>query len=180
MAQTALSSYPDLFVANLASINKCVAPETLDAVFDRPGRAVAYGSNISASSKSSFSRGECTGKGRTIALTSALPASSPSFGGSGSSGNNGQWQGGNANQQQQSSASNSTGDDGQWHPDMYGESTDSQQTSSQHQHTSSQSQQAPSQPQQASAADPQPVDAQSGQAPSPEVEKELNAYLASL
>jgi hypothetical protein len=168
VAQAALSSYPDLFVANLASINKCVAPETFNVVFDDPRRAVAYGDKVCASSKPSFGRGACTGRGRPTAPTTVLSVSPPPPGGSGSSSNS-----------LQSSTSASGGNDGQWHPDLHGGSTNTQQTSSQHQHTSSQPQQALNQPQRAKA-DLQPVDVQSGLAPCPEVEKELNAYLASL
>jgi hypothetical protein len=89
-AQVALSSYPDLFVANLESINKCVAPETYNVVFDNPGRTVEYGDSVSASSKASFGKGICVGSGHISAPTSSSSGSPPLSGGSSSSGNN--WQ----------------------------------------------------------------------------------------
>jgi hypothetical protein len=141
-AQAALSPYPDLFVANLERINECVAPETFDVLFDNPGRAVVYGDNISPSSKPSFSKGACTGKGRTTAPSTSLSASSLASGGSSSSGDTGQWQGGGATQEQQSSASSTSGNDGRWHPELYGGSANSQQSSSQLQQAQSQPQQA--------------------------------------
>ncbi|KAF2800746.1 lytic polysaccharide monooxygenase, partial [Melanomma pulvis-pyrius CBS 109.77] len=48
-AQAALRSLPDLYVANLASINSCKTVETVDQVFDNPGADVAYGDNVSPS-----------------------------------------------------------------------------------------------------------------------------------
>ncbi|KAH7382159.1 hypothetical protein BKA66DRAFT_418321, partial [Pyrenochaeta sp. MPI-SDFR-AT-0127] len=42
-AQAVLSSYPDLFVANLASINDCKTKETFDVVFGDPGNDVVFG-----------------------------------------------------------------------------------------------------------------------------------------
>src|SRR5690242_10993872 len=58
-AQAALSSYPDLFVANLAKINDCKTKETVDVVFGNPGKDVTYEDNESSSAKPSYKRGEC-------------------------------------------------------------------------------------------------------------------------
>lgn len=97
-AAKALARYPDLFVANLADINSCKIPETTDAIFDNPGKDVSYGDGDSASTKSSFSRGQCTGKGSKSAGSkdtsssnsggqwSAPVQSTPSQGGGQSSG----------------------------------------------------------------------------------------------
>ncbi|KAF2829651.1 hypothetical protein CC86DRAFT_435488, partial [Ophiobolus disseminans] len=41
-AQTALSSYPELFVANLAGVNDCVTKETVDVILDSPGADVDF------------------------------------------------------------------------------------------------------------------------------------------
>ncbi|KAF2036165.1 hypothetical protein EK21DRAFT_52581 [Setomelanomma holmii] len=94
-AQSALASYPNLFVANLASINDCVTKETTDVVFDNPGRSVDFGDEESGSAAPSFKKGECTGKGSKSAgsstsSSSSAPPSSPQ--GSSSSGSSGQWQ----------------------------------------------------------------------------------------
>jgi hypothetical protein len=183
VAQAALSSYPDLFVANLARINNCVAPETFDVVFDSPGRSITYGDNVSRSSKPSFGNGTCTGKGRTTAPTTALSVAPPPSGGASSSGDNGQWQGGGANQHQSSTSDSGSvsSNDGQWHPDLYGGSKGSRQTSSKPQQAANQPQQAATPPQQPPQADSQPSYTHAdGQKPDPKVEKELNAYLASL
>jgi hypothetical protein len=107
----------------------------------------------------------------------------PPSGGSGSSGNNGQWQRGNVDQHKSSISDSGSvsNNDGQWHSELYGGSTSSQQASSKPQQASSKPQQAETQAQQPPQTDSQPSYTQAdGQKPDPKVEKELNAYLASL
>jgi hypothetical protein len=62
-AQAALSSYPPLFVANLKSVKDCITKETMDVVFDDPGKTVAFAHGENASAKPSFGSGQCTGRG---------------------------------------------------------------------------------------------------------------------
>ncbi|KAF1836890.1 hypothetical protein BDW02DRAFT_203230 [Decorospora gaudefroyi] len=165
VAQASLATYSDMFVANLASINKCVAPETYDVVFDNPGRggAVAFGDGITASSKPSFKRGACIGKGHTRASTSSDSVSAPPSGGPDPGGDDGQWHGGNTTPQPQSTGASSSPNDEQWHPELYG------------------GQQTPSQLQQSHKAILQLVGTQGNdQQYDSKVKKELDAYLAEL
>ncbi|PVH99898.1 lytic polysaccharide monooxygenase, partial [Periconia macrospinosa] len=48
-AQARLSHLPDMFVANLKSINDCTTKETVDVNFDDPGRSVNYGDGMKPS-----------------------------------------------------------------------------------------------------------------------------------
>ncbi|KAE8846256.1 hypothetical protein HRS9139_00823 [Pyrenophora teres f. teres] len=170
-AQAALASYPDLFVANLAGINNCVAPETYDVVFGDPGRAVQFGDNVGAASKPTFQRNTCTGKGHTSAGASsgsALSPPPPSSSVSSTGGDDGQWHGGDSRQQQSSTASSSTvtGKDRKYNPSIHG-STTGEKTPS------------PSLALQQNSL--QPVDVQQGnKQPDAQVQKELKAYLARL
>jgi hypothetical protein len=105
-AQSALSSYPPLFVANLANINSCKTQETQDVVFDSPGKSVVYADSASRSSTSTFAKGKCVGKGSA--------ASSPKVNDSPSSPEV------NDPPTPSSASSNKcTPEDGQWHPDCY-------------------------------------------------------------
>lgn len=119
-AQAALRSLPDLYVANLASINSCKTVETVDPVFDNPGADVAYGDDISPSyskTPGKSNKNQCTGLGRESAGYSTSPSTSSPSGSSG--GDNGQWYGGDnsqvTNANGKTSNSISGGDDGQWH-----------------------------------------------------------------
>jgi len=114
-AQTALAGYPDLFVANLRKVNGCVVKETMDVVFDDPGRSVSFGNGVKGTSTPSFKRGVCTGSGMESAGSSASSSMSSNGGWKESSSSNGKdwsWQGGDPSSQ---SPSQSQGDDGQWH-----------------------------------------------------------------
>ena len=169
VAQAALASYPDLFVANLPGINTCVAPETHNVVFGDPGRAVQFGDDVGAVSKPTFQRNACTGKGHTSVSTSSDSTSPPpSSSGSSTSGDDGQWHGSDSTQQQ-SPASSSIAvavNDGKSNPGLYVSTTGHQTPSS-------------SQASQKNTL--QPVDVQQGgKQLDEEVEKELNAYLAQL
>ncbi|PZD27799.1 PGA2 domain containing protein [Pyrenophora tritici-repentis] len=171
VAQAALASYSDLFVANLAGINTCVAPETHDVVFGDPGRAVQFGDNVGAASKPTFQRNACTDKGHTSAGTSSDSASSPSPPSSSVSstgGDDGQWHGGDSTQQQSSTASSSivAANDGKYNPVM---------------HASTTGQKTPSPSLALQQNNLQAVDVQQGnKQPNAQVQKELNAYLARL
>jgi len=165
VAQAALASYPDLFVANLASINTCVAPETHDVVFGDPGRAVQFGDDVGSTSKPTFQRKACTGKGHMSASTSsgsASPPSSPSNSSSSTGGEDGKWHGGDPTQQQPPASSSNTviANDGKYNTGIH-KNTASQKT-----------------PQQNSLG---PVEVQQGnKQPSGQVQQELDAYLAAL
>ncbi|KAF2847150.1 lytic polysaccharide monooxygenase [Plenodomus tracheiphilus IPT5] len=115
-AQSLLASYPDLFVANLKNVNSCTVKETIEVVFDNPGRAVSFGNGASGSSLPSFKRGMCTGAGLSSADSSAYSSTSSTGGwkesSSSSGGQDWTWKGGDSSGQ---STSNSQGDDGQWH-----------------------------------------------------------------
>jgi len=171
VAQAALASYPDLFVANLASINTCVAPETHDVVFGDPGRAVQFGDDIGSTSKPTFQRNACIGKGHmsaSISSGSASPPSSPSNSGSSTGGDDGQWHGGDSMQQQPPASLSRTviANDGKYNPGIH-KSTASQKTPS-----------ASQTPLQNSLG---PVDVQQGnKQPNGQVQQELDAYLAAL
>jgi hypothetical protein len=140
-AQAALKKLPDLYVANLASINSCRVTETQDAIFDNPGADVAYGDGLTASSAATGTgkKSACTGQGReTVGGASALASESPSsppaepsvpkegtYGNDGGSyGDDGKWHG-----DSDTSKPNVNGDsarpvacnDGQWHPECYGQ-----------------------------------------------------------
>jgi hypothetical protein len=77
VAQAALASYPTLFVANLEGLNKCVAKEMMDVVFNARGKTVAFANGENASAKSSFENGQCIGRGSDDAGSSASSSSSP-------------------------------------------------------------------------------------------------------
>jgi hypothetical protein len=63
-AQAALARLPDLYVANLKSINDCMTKETTDPVFENPGDDVIYGDDVSPASASSGDQSQCIGVGR--------------------------------------------------------------------------------------------------------------------
>jgi hypothetical protein len=167
-AVKALSKFPELFVANLADINSCKIQETTNAIFDDPGKDVSYGGGDSSSMKSSFAKGQCTGK-------PSKNAGSKDTSSSNSGGGEGQWTA-------PAKTSTQSGDcaakmaSGQWHPECSG---------SQNQGT--QQQQQPSPQDQASKQSPQlqkpTQDAQkkvSKGKPNTRVQQELDAYLATL
>jgi hypothetical protein len=173
-AQSALSSYPSLFVANLKSINDCVTKETQDIIFDAPGKDVAFADGKSGSVPASFGDGKCTGKGSDSAGSSSSSSSSPPP----PSGNNGQWNGGSQSQPSSSQSSSSLScanvGDGQWHPECYSGQKASSDTS------------APAKPVSKKASAPQAPslqtaqDASTGKQPSKKVEKELDEYATGL
>ncbi|KAI8935020.1 hypothetical protein NX059_008685 [Plenodomus lindquistii] len=115
-AQSLLAGYPDLFVANLKNVNSCTIKETVDAIFDNPGRAVSFGDGASESSSPSFKRGMCTGAGLSSADSSAYSSTSSTGGWKESKNKDGgqdwMWQGGDSSGQSKSEAQ---GDDGMWH-----------------------------------------------------------------
>jgi hypothetical protein len=173
-AQSALSSYPSLFVANLKSINDCETKETQDVMFDAPGKDVAFADGKSRSVAPSFGDGKCTGKGGDSAGSSSSSSSSPPP----PSGNNGQWNSGSPSQpsSSQSSLPSSCANvgDGQWHPECYSGQKASSDTS------------APVKPVSKKASAPQAPsqqavqDATTGTQPSTKVEKELDEYSTGL
>jgi hypothetical protein len=79
-AQAALAGLPDLYVANLKSINDCMTKETTDSVFDNPGDDVIYGDDVSPASASSGDQSQCIGVGRKPSddVSSSSSPSSPS------------------------------------------------------------------------------------------------------
>jgi hypothetical protein len=178
-AQSALSSYPPIFVANLAKINDCVTKETQDVTFDAPGKDVAFADGKSRSAAPSFNQGKCTGRGSDGAGSSSSSSSSPPP----PSGNNVQWNGGSQGQPSSSQSSPSSPcanvGDGQWHPECYNQPTGQKAITDSS---------APAKPvvQKASAPAPKAQtqqtvqDLTTGKQPSPKVEKELDAYLATL
>ena len=130
-AQAALANLPDLYVANLPSINSCKVPETTDANFDNPGHDVVHLGDSESLSFSKRAPGACTGIGHTSAPGSSSSSSSSSLGGSSppsspssnSGGNDGQWH--SDNQQNMSPTGGSSQkpafcNDGGWHPECYG------------------------------------------------------------
>lgn len=155
-AQAALSSYPQLFVANLKRINDCVTRETVYVIFDSPGANVAFAGVESASVNPSFKKGECVGKGIKKSPSSSASSSAPPS----------------------SPQGPSPGDDGQWHGQ--GKSDDQQAMSG-----SSAPAPAPAQQAAPPAAEDQgnnqgSIDVTTGQKPSAEVENEVDAYLDNL
>ncbi|KAL5440757.1 hypothetical protein PMIN07_000898 [Paraphaeosphaeria minitans] len=111
VAQAALSLYPDLYVANLKSVNDCATKETVDVVFDNPGSDVVYGDGLSASSSRIMRRkGSCSGVGRTAAGSSSSDSSSSGA----SAGSAGSSDSGSTS----FSSGSSAGQDGMWHPDQ--------------------------------------------------------------
>jgi hypothetical protein len=185
-AQTALSGYPPLFVANLKTINSCVTKETTDVVFDNPGKDVAFADGTSRSVSASFAKSKCTGQGSKSAGSSSSSSSPSSSGQSGgpSPGNNGQWNGGGQPQQQQQqpqSTSQTSGSpkcdlsDGQWHPECNGNASGQQSMSGSKASGVSQAKPVQQSSQQQSKQDPTTV-----KQPSPKVEKQLDAYLSNL
>jgi hypothetical protein len=137
-AQASLSSLPDLFVANLASINTCRTTETMDPIFDNPGADVEYGDGVTASSANvNRSKSVCTGKGRESAGEASPPVSNVksskpadpiipkegTYGNDGGSyGDDGKWHGDRDSQNTyQSGASEKPKacNDGQYHPECY-------------------------------------------------------------
>jgi hypothetical protein len=153
-AQDALSSLPDLYVANLAGINNCKVKETVDLVFDDPGEDVVYGKNDSLASKvwralfrrastETQEKSTCTGvgkKGGTPIPGDSSPPPEPSEP-KGSSdnklaGDDGQWhsdgktnlKSDNDDEQSNSSTKPANCNDGGWHPECY-ESPDSKKQS---------------------------------------------------
>jgi hypothetical protein len=174
-AQSALSSYPSLFVANLKSINDCVTKETQDVIFDAPGNDVAFADGKSRSVAASFGDGKCTGKGGDSAgSSSSSSSSSPPP----PSGNNGQWNSGSPSQpsSSQSSLPSSCANvgDGQWHPECYSGQKASSDTSTPVKPVSKKVS-APQAPSQQTAQD-----AITGTQPSTKVEKELDGYSTGL
>jgi hypothetical protein len=163
-AQAALSSYPELFVANLKSVNDCVTKESQDVIFDTPGKNVQFADGQSSSGKPSFGTKKCTGKGSKNAGSSS-PPSSP-----------GQWT--------PSPPSNPGGDttncnDGQYHPACYGGPASQKPLSGS---VASAPAQAKAQVKAAPQAQgkQQVQDVKTGGKPPPQVEKELDTYLKSL
>lgn len=178
-AASALSRYPELFVANLANINSCRIQEITDVIFDDPGRFVDYGNGDNASMKPSFKRGQCTGKPSKNA--GSKDTSSSNSGG----GNSGQWSAPAQSSSKTSSDSNSCAAkirDGYYHPECAGGSAPS---SNQEQQKPAPQQPEPKpRPQQQQPQRPQPPK-QSGSRrpnnrPNAKIQQELDAYLATL
>lgn len=167
VAQTALSAYPGLFVANLKGINNCVTKETQDVVFDAPGITVQFADGQSKSNKPSFGKGVCTGKGSKSAVSSSPNSSSPPPSSPG----------GNSPSQQSSPSGTVNCNDGQYHPSCYG-GADAQTALSASSSTPSTPAQVKPAPQ--AQSQQQVQDIKTGGAPSPKVEQELNAYLKTL
>jgi hypothetical protein len=174
-AQNALSSYPPLFVANLANINKCVTSETQDVIFDAPGQDVAFADGKSRSAAASFGKGQCTGRGSDGAGSSSSSSSSPPPPPPPPPGNNGQWTGGSQTQSSSSQSSSPSAcaniGDGQYHPECYGQPASQKANSA----TS-----VPAQPAPQAQSQQTVQDLTTGKQPSAKVEKELDAYLANL
>jgi hypothetical protein len=183
-AQTALSGYPPLFVANMKSINSCVTKETTDVVFDNPGKDVAFADGTSRSASASFGKSKCTGQGSKSAgssSSSSSPPTSDQLGGS-SPGNNGQWNGGGQPQQQQPQSTSENNEktkcdlsDGQWHPKCNGNTSGQQDMSGAKASGVAQAESTQQSPQQHSIQD-----LTTGKQPSAKVEKQLDAYLSTL
>jgi hypothetical protein len=175
-AQAALSSYPSLFVANLAKINDCVTKETQDVMFDAPGKDVAFADGKSGSAAPSFGKGKCTGQGSASAGSSSSSSSSPPP----PSGNNGQWNGGSQSQPSSSQSSSSScpnAGDGQWHPECYGQPAGQKAISASLVPTKPATQKDSA----SQAQTEQTVqDVTTGKQPTPKVEEELDAYLSGL
>jgi hypothetical protein len=143
-AQASLSSLPDLFVANLASINTCRTTETMDPIFDNPGADVEYGDGVTASSATvNRSKSACTGQGRESAGETSPPVSNVksskpadpiipkegTYGNDGGSyGDDGKWHGDSDSQntyQGGASEKPKACNDGQYHPECYGKAASS-------------------------------------------------------
>ncbi|KAJ4356117.1 uncharacterized protein N0V89_004145 [Didymosphaeria variabile] len=134
VAQAALSRYPDLYVANLKSVNDCATKETVDVMFDKPGADVLYGDGLSASSSRIKRRnGACTGVGRTTAASSGSDSSNSGLSADSSASSNAGSSSNSGDSGSSSSSGGSTGgDDGMWHPEKYGglSSSDNSESSS--------------------------------------------------
>ena len=105
-AQAALSSLPDLYVANLEGINSCRTKETVDPIFDNPGADVTYGDGVVPSSAGDDeSKTLCTGQGRQSSNGSPPSSSQDPHNSDSQSGGSGK----------------SKCNDGGWHPDCYGQ-----------------------------------------------------------
>jgi hypothetical protein len=190
-AVTALTRYPELFVANLADINSCKVPETTDVIFDTPGKQVAYGDGDNASMKPSFGKGQCTAKPSKNAGggTPASNSGGGSSGGGSSSGgsSSGQWtpssnsgsSGGNSGQWTPPKTSTSKPDncfDGQYHPACWGGQY--RATKQVQEPAQQQSQQQVQQTEQDTS--PSSTQSSTKNKPNTQVQQELDAYLASL
>lgn len=173
-AQSALSSYPSLFVANLAGVNDCVTKETQDVMFDNPGNNVQYADGKSGGAKPSFGKGQCTGRGSKNAGSSSPSSSSPppSSPGKSKQGDDGQWKDPSSSQ---SSSKCANANDGQWHPECYG-GADSQKAIS----GSSLSSDSQAKPAKQAQSQDSAEDIKTGGDPSGEVEKDLQDYLSTL
>lgn len=173
-AQSALSSYPPLFVANLASVNDCVTKETQDVMFDNPGHSVQYADGKSDGEKPSFGKGQCTGRGGKNAGSSSPSSSSPppSSPGGSSPGDNGQWKDPSSSK---SSSKCSDDNDGQWHPECLPGGNGQKALSG-----SSSSSDDKDKPAKQSQNQDSVEDVKTGDKPSTEVEQELQEYLSTL
>lgn len=173
-AQSALSSYPALFVANLASVNDCVTKETQDVIFDSPGNSVQYADGKSSGGKPSFGKGQCTGKGGKNAGSSSPSSSSPppSSPGGSSSGDNGQWKDPSSSK---SSSKSPQCNDGQWHPECLPGGNGQKALSG----SSSSSEDEDESAKKAQSQD-SVEDIKTGGQPSGDVEKDLQEYLSTL
>jgi hypothetical protein len=172
-AQSALSSYPSLFVANLKSVNDCVTKETQDVVFDAPGKDVAFADGKSRSVAASFGDGKCTGKGGDSAGSSSSSSSLPP-----PPGNNGQWTGGSQSQpssSQISSSSSSSGNNGQWNGGSQSQPSSSKSSSSSSCANANDGQYHPE-----CYGGQKATDITTGKPPAPKVEKALDEYLSGL
>lgn len=171
-AQSALSSYPQLFVANLASVNDCVTKETQDVIFDNPGNTVQYADGKSGSAKPSFGKGQCTGRGNKNAGSSSPSSSSPppSSPGGSSPGDDGQWKDSSSKQ-----SSSKCPNDGLYRPECYG-GGDTQKAISGSSSSPATKAKAIKQAQSQDSVE----DIKTGGQPSAEVEKELQDYLSTL
>jgi hypothetical protein len=113
IARARLATLPPMYVANLKGINSCATKETTDVYFDNPGGSVIYGDGMGAGGATG-AKGTCAGVGRKSASgpMPALPNSSPDTP-----------SGGGDSQAQNPGSSNSGAcnlNDGQWHPDGCG------------------------------------------------------------
>src|SRR5690242_333065 len=170
-ASSALSRYPELFVANLANINSCKIQETTDVIFDNPGRDVDYGNGDDASMKPSFNKGECIGK----------PSKNAGSKDTSSSKSGGQW---SAPAQSSSKTSSNSNDcaaknrDGFYHPECAGGSAPTKQQVQRP--AQQQPQQRPQQQQQSQPQKQSTSKQQNKKKPNTRVQQELDAYLATL
>jgi hypothetical protein len=164
-AASALTKYPDMFVANLASINSCRTQETADVIFDSPGKQVVFDNGDNASMKPSFNKGQCTGKGSKSAGSKDTSSSN----------SGGQWtppaQSAPQQNQGQNGASGTNCNDGFWHAECYGGSP---------QKSEQQSSQAASPPPPPPQQKPSRPAVKKPKYPNTKVQQQLDAYLATL